>query len=104
PISGGTPLIVANKAQPGMTEISKADFESSIERKINSTVPFDLKAASNAAKLGQTFAEANRSTKAGQAMRDIAKAIVGVSEDDGAALNQTGATTSLLGKIGRAHV
>lgn len=96
---GATPLIVANKAQPGMTEISKADFESSIERKINFTVPFDLKAASNAAKLGQTFAEANRSAKAGQAMRDIAKAIVGVSEDDGAALNQTGATTSLLGKF-----
>jgi hypothetical protein len=49
------PLIVANKVQPGVGEISKADFEASIERKINYTIPFDSSAAANAAKLGQTF-------------------------------------------------
>jgi pilus assembly protein CpaE len=93
------PLIVANKVQQGAGEIGKADFEASIERKIHYSVPFDQRAAANAAKLGQTFADANRAAKAGQAIRDIAKAIVGVSDDDGAGLAQTGASSSLLGKF-----
>src|SRR6188474_2450641 len=67
------PLIVANKMQPGVSEISKADFEASIERKINYAIPFDQRAAANAAKLGQTFADANRATKSSQVIRDIAK-------------------------------
>jgi pilus assembly protein CpaE len=96
---GAQPLIVANKVQPGANEISKADFEASIERKINFIVPFDQKAAANAAKLGQTFAEANRSAKAGIVIRDIAKAIVGVGEEEGADLTKTGASSSLLGKL-----
>jgi pilus assembly protein CpaE len=92
------PLIVANKVQVGAGEISKADFEASIERKIDFTIPCDFKAATNAAKLGQTFADANRASKAGIAMRDVAKAIVGVSQDDSAlvAKNSGG---SLLGKL-----
>ena len=96
---GAQPLILANKVHQGMVEISKADFEASIERKINYTIPFDQRAAANAAKLGQTFADANRSTKSGQIIRDIAKAIVGVSEDDGIELSQRGAGGSLLGKF-----
>src|SRR5687768_10769593 len=96
---GATPLIIANKIQTGATEINKADFEASIERKINYSIPFDLKAAANAAKLGQTFADANRSTKAGQAIREVAKAIVGVGEDDGASLAQASSGGSLLGKF-----
>jgi pilus assembly protein CpaE len=94
-----TPLIIANKIQTGANEISKADFEASIERKLNYSIPFDLKAAANAAKLGQTFADANRAAKAGLAIRDIAKAIVGVGEDDGAELAQVGTGGSLLGKF-----
>ncbi len=91
-------MIVANKVQQGVAEISKADFESSIERKINYFVPFDFKAAANAAKLGQTFAEANRSTKAGGTIRDIGKAVMGVTEvTDSPA--KTPAKKSLLGKF-----
>jgi pilus assembly protein CpaE len=96
---GAQPLIIANKVHQGVSEISKADFEASIERKINFTVPFDQKAAANAAKLGQTFADANRSAKAGQVIRDISKAIVGVSEEDGGELSQVGTGGSLLGKF-----
>ncbi|HEU4649866.1 MAG TPA: pilus assembly protein CpaE [Croceibacterium sp.] len=96
---GATPLVIANKVQQGVTEISKADFEASIERKINFSIPLDQRAAANAAKLGQTFADANRSAKAGQVIRDIGKAILGVSDDDGAELTQTGAGGSLLGKF-----
>ena len=81
-----------------MAEISKADFEASIERKINIVVPYDVKAAANAAKLGQTFAEANRATKAGAAMRDIATAVIGAGEDEASAEGET-AKKSLLGKF-----
>jgi pilus assembly protein CpaE len=90
--------VVANKVQPGVGEISKADFESSIERKIGYSVAYDLKAASNAAKLGQTFCEANRTSKSAVAIRDIAKMVMGASDivaDEGV----TPAKKSLLGKI-----
>ena len=94
------PLIVANKVQTGLAEIGKTDFEASIERKINYTIPFDQKAAANAAKLGQTFADANRAAKAGIVIRDLAKAIIGVAQDDAAEVAQAAAaSTSLLGKF-----
>ena len=92
------PMIVANKVQAGVAEISKADFEASIERKINYTIPYDIKAATNAAKLGQTFADANRASKAGAAIREIAKSVLGVGdgEEVETALKPK---TSLLGKL-----
>lgn len=76
------PMIVANKVQSGVAEISKADFEASIERKIDFVVAYDVKAASNAAKLGQTFVEANRSSKASATIRQIGERIMGASEED----------------------
>lgn len=79
------PMIVANKVQPALAEISKADFEASIERKVDFVVPYDIKAASNAAKLGQVFVDANRSSKATAAIRQIAERVMGVSSDDGLA-------------------
>jgi pilus assembly protein CpaE len=75
-------IVAANKVQPAMSEISRSDFEASIERKIGLTIPFDLKGASNAAKLGQTFAEANRTSKAGLLMRDLAQLVIGAGEVD----------------------
>jgi pilus assembly protein CpaE len=90
-------LVVANKVQPGLAEISKSDFEASIERKINFMVPFDIKAATNAAKLGQTFVEANRSSKAGAVIRDVAKSVMGATVvEEGAAAP---VKKSLLGKL-----
>ncbi|MFM2371101.1 MAG: hypothetical protein RIS85_823 [Pseudomonadota bacterium] len=96
------PIIVANKVQPSATEISKADFEASIERKINFMIPYDIKAASNAAKLGQTFVAANRATKAGGVLRDVAQAIIGSVDEDGATAADNGSDSrkaSLLGKF-----
>ena len=92
------PLIVANKVQAGMAEISKSDFEASIERKINFTIPYDVKAATNAAKLGQTFADANRGSKAGAAIRDIAKSVLGVGDGEEIEISLK-PKTSLLGKL-----
>lgn len=79
------PMIVANKVQPSLAEISKADFEASIEHRIDFVVPYDIKAASNAAKLGQVFVDANRASKATAAIRQIAERIVGADVDDLAA-------------------
>uniref|UniRef100_UPI0038F78BBC hypothetical protein n=1 Tax=Streptomyces galilaeus TaxID=33899 RepID=UPI0038F78BBC len=36
-------LVVANKVHAGVGEISRSDFESSIERKISFQVPYDIK-------------------------------------------------------------
>ncbi|MFC4254570.1 pilus assembly protein CpaE [Altererythrobacter xixiisoli] len=106
---GAHPILVANKMQPGLVEISKGDFEASIERKLDYIIPYDQKAASHAAKLGQTFAEANRATKPGAVMRDIAKAIVG--SDDGSIAPAGGGSLlarldlkSLLSKKGKPAV
>ena len=92
------PLVVANKVQSGLSEISRADFEASIERKIAFTIPYDAKAATNAAKLGQTFADANRTSKAGATMREIARAVLGAGDDEVAEQPGKG-RTSLLGKL-----
>ncbi len=96
---GATPMIVCNRMLTSGSEISKADFEASIERKINFMIPLDQKAAVNAAKLGQTFAEANKSAKSAQVMRDIAGAILGAGEAGGAEEKADGKSGSLLDKL-----
>jgi pilus assembly protein CpaE len=75
-------MVVANKVQSGVSEISKADFEDSIERKVDYIIPYDAKAAANAAKLGQPFVEANRSSKATNAIKQVAERVMGASEED----------------------
>lgn len=91
-------VLVANKIQPGVAEISKSDFEASVERPINFLIPFDSKAAANAAKLGQTFAEANRSSKASAVVREIAAAIMNAGSEQGLD-DMLAPKKSLLGKL-----
>ncbi|MEP3760101.1 MAG: hypothetical protein ABJM62_11020, partial [Marinomonas sp.] len=76
------PLILANKVQAGMAEISKADFEASIERPIDFTIPYDAKAAANSAKLGQTFVEANKNSKASALIKQLGERVMGASEEE----------------------
>ena len=90
-------MIVANKVQSGLSEISRADFESSIERKIDFIVPYDYKAACNAAKLGQVFVDANRSSKATAAISRIAERVMGASTEDIAVAGEE--KKSLLGSF-----
>ncbi len=75
-------MVIANKVQPAVAEISKADFEASIERKIDFSIPYDIKAAANAAKMGQTFVEANRSSKASAVIKQIGERVMGASAED----------------------
>ncbi|MDK4806739.1 MAG: pilus assembly protein CpaE [Novosphingobium aromaticivorans] len=95
--------VVANKVQQGVGEISRADFESSIERKLGFAIPFDPKAAANAARLGQTFLGANRTAKASQPIRDVAQAIAALSdtgsEPDSTVRTKARPGASLLGRF-----
>lgn len=74
-------LIVANRLGANAGEISRKDFESSIERKVDYVVPFDAKTAAQSAKLGQAFAETGKSTKAAQAIADLSSALLAAVED-----------------------
>lgn len=56
-------IVVANKVQTGGVEISRKDFESSIERKIDLMIPYDAKATAQAAKLGKPLVESVRASK-----------------------------------------
>ena len=90
-------MIAVNKVQPGLSEIGKADFEASIESPIGFLIPYDAKAAAGAARLGRTFADANRASKAGLAIREIARAIPGILPDtDG---EPPAVRRSLLGRL-----
>ncbi|MDZ7588927.1 MAG: pilus assembly protein CpaE [Parasphingorhabdus sp.] len=93
-------IVVANKVHTGSSEISRADFEASIERKIDIVIPADAKATAQAAKLGQPLVEAARSSKATARVKDIADAILSVVEDpaeEGAKAKSGG---SLMDKFG----
>jgi pilus assembly protein CpaE len=91
-------IVVANKVQAGAAEIAMADFEASIENPITFAIPYDIKAVTSAAKLGQAFAEANRAGKGGAVLREIAKAVLG-SDDENTAVEGPSAKKSLLGKL-----
>ncbi|WP_164116151.1 pilus assembly protein CpaE [Sphingorhabdus sp. Alg239-R122] len=93
-------ILVANKVQPGNLEISKADFEASVERKVDFVVPADFKAVANAAKLGQPFIEANKNHKASAVLKNLAEYALGVAEIEEDEEDESGAKKSLLGKFG----
>jgi len=74
-------FVVANKMHVnGQLEISRKDFEGSIERKIDFVIPFDQKLAAQAAKLGKPFSEAGKGAKATQPMVELATKLMGVGD------------------------
>jgi pilus assembly protein CpaE len=91
-------LVVANKVPSGVGEISRSDFETSIERKLNFVIHNDHKAAANAAKLGQTFVGANRTSKTIQPLRALVDAIIA---NDGERDNPAAARPAKGGKVGK---
>ncbi|MCW3836069.1 pilus assembly protein CpaE [Sphingomonas canadensis] len=74
-------IVVANRVQPAaMQEISRKDFEGSIERKIDFLIPFEPRIAAQAAKLGKPLAEAGRSTKSLHPMAELAQRVTGITD------------------------
>ena len=97
-------IVVANRVvTAGPSEISRKDFESSIERKVDYVVGFDPKVVTQAAKLGKTVAEAGKGTKVGAALGDIVDRLAAIG--DAGAVTGTGDSNakavkpSLLGKL-----
>lgn len=77
-------IVLANKVQPqAVLEISRKDFEGSIERKVDFVVPFEQKIASQAAKLGKPFAEVGKNMKSLAPLAELAArvAVLGDSDD-----------------------
>jgi pilus assembly protein CpaE len=75
-------LVVANKLHPAaQAEISRKDFEGSIERKIDIAVPYDQKLASQAAKLGKPFAEAGKNSKTVAPLLELLARVAGAAEN-----------------------
>ncbi|HEX7743169.1 MAG TPA: pilus assembly protein CpaE, partial [Sphingobium sp.] len=95
-------VMVANRVHPGAQEISRKDFETSIERKVDIIIPFDLRVAAQSAKLGKTLAETAKGSKVGAACASLLGAVVGAADDRDVAGDGKVAKKgdSLLGKIG----
>ena len=91
-------IVVANKVQTGSPEISRKDFEQSIERKVDILIPFDLRVASQAAKLGKTMADVAKGSKVGAACAALLNEALG-SEDKDGDVRPSGKGESLLNKI-----
>jgi len=95
--------IVANKVITG-NEISRKDFEASIERKIDFLLPYDQKVTTQAAKLGKTVAEVGKGSKLTLVLVDLADRITNSVDDDSDAVpasakaKATG-NTSFMGKL-----
>lgn len=87
--------LVANKLPvTGQTEVSRADFEASVECRIAAELPHDAKSAVAAAQQGRSLAQAGRGSKAAGALIDLARLILA---GDSAA--EAGGTASLLSKF-----
>lgn len=69
-------FVLANRVHAGQLEITRKDFEGSIERKIDYVVSFDQKLAAQAAKLGKPMAEAGKGSKTVVPLSDLATQVM----------------------------
>ena len=104
-------VVVANRVHTGaQLEITRKDFEGSIERKIDLVLPFDQKLAAQAAKLGKPLAEAGKTSKTVTPLAELAQRVVACGGDGDAAAGkgkgkakvpgEAGKGSSLIGKFG----
>lgn len=73
--------VVANRVPAGATlEITRKDFESSIERKLDLVVPYDQKLAAQAAKLGKPLVETGKGSKTVAPLGELLTRIAALGE------------------------
>ncbi|HEX8553071.1 MAG TPA: pilus assembly protein CpaE [Sphingomonas sp.] len=96
-------FVCANKVPAGPMEISRKDFEGSIERKIDFAVSFDQKLAAQAAKLGKPFAEAGRNAKTVAPIVELATTLIthadGAGDDEPKAKDKPNKGKSLIASL-----
>ena len=93
-------IVVANKVMGNVQEVSRKDFEHSIERKIDVVLPLDPKAAMQAAKHGQPLAKAVKSSKLTQPLLQLMSLTIEQAGSEESGDDAKAAGGSLLGKIG----
>ena len=103
-VPGARVVLVANKFQNAVGELSRKEFESSIERQIDVVIPFDPKLVCQSAKLGKSYAEVCKGTKAAQVWNNLMRLILDgadiEAEEAQAAAAKGKSGGSLLGKLG----
>ncbi|HZF43566.1 MAG TPA: pilus assembly protein CpaE [Sphingomonadaceae bacterium] len=96
-------LVVASRAPAtGALEITRKDFENSIERPVDFVIPADAKLVAQAAKLGKPLAEVASNGKVSQPLVQLAAAILAHGEDGEAgdgAVSATNGSRSLIGNL-----
>jgi pilus assembly protein CpaE len=93
-------VIVANKMVSNAQEVSRKDFEHSIERRVDVLLPFDPKAAAQAAKLGQPLAKVAKSGRLAQALNQLLKLTLEQAEAEDGDEVAPARNGSLLSKLG----
>src|SRR5512139_3883013 len=93
-------IVVANRnVAPSVQEITRKDFEQSIERKVDIVIPLDQKSASQAAKHGQPIAKVAGSAKVSQPLNQLLRMTIRVVETQAEGEAEASAA-SLLSKLG----
>ena len=104
---GAKVTLVANKVPANGSEITRKDFETSIEHAVDLVVPLDTKLAVKAAKLGKCLAETARGTKLSAPLNKLVSVVLSAEVTDDEDLPTTAPTGkaaptksgSLLGKL-----
>jgi len=92
-------MVLANRVVAGaIGEISRKEFEESIERKVDLLIPYDAKLFAQAAKLGKPVAEVAKSGKTTAPLGELARTISSAADSSGRGIGGQG--KSLVGKIG----
>ena len=103
-VPGARVILVANKYQNAIGELSRKEFESSIERQIDIVIPFDPKMVSQSAKLGKSYAEICKGTKSAQVWNNLMRLVLDgadVEAEEAQVSSAKGKSGgSLLGKLG----
>lgn len=103
-VPGARVILVANKFQTAIGELSRKEFESSIERAVDIAIPFDPKLISQAAKLGKSYAEICKGTKAAAVWTSLMRLVLDGADESAeerpAPSSKGKSGGSLLGKLG----
>jgi len=92
-------IVVANRVPSGgALEISRKDFEQSIERDVDIVFPFDPKVAAQAAKLGKPLAEI-ATGKVAAPFATLSNMVLSHASEEGASVDEKSSAKSLVGNL-----